>query len=144
YVDLHSHVLCGLDDGARDSHASRSMLNGLAALGFDTVYATPHQRVGYFSPTLEARQQAMAAACADLPRALELRLGAENMWDEVFHARSRDGSIPTLGDAPAFLFELPVDALPVNLEAQIFEFRRQGLLPVMAHPERYQKLWDNE
>ncbi len=75
---------------------------------------------------------------------LDLRLGAENMWDEVFHSRSRAGTIPPLGDGPAFLFELPVDALPVRFEEQIFQFRRQGLLPVMAHPERYQMLWDDQ
>jgi protein-tyrosine phosphatase len=133
-------VLFGLDDGARDAAASQSMIQGLCALGFDTVCATPHQRVGYFLPSESERQDGFAEALKTVTGQLELRLGAENMWDEVFHSRAQDGTVPTLGGTKAFLFELPLTTVPANLEDQLFQFRRQGLLPVMAHPERYRRL----
>lgn len=144
FVDLHSHILPGLDDGAPDQTASLAMIRGLAALGFDTICATPHQRAGLFLPGLDAIRQAHAATAASARDAgvpAGIRLGAENMWDEVFYERVRDQRVPGYDGGAAFLFELPVDALPAALEEQVFRIRMSGTLPVLAHPERYRPLW---
>jgi protein-tyrosine phosphatase len=148
FCDLHSHVLPGLDDGARDLAESIELLGALGAMGFDLVCATPHQKAGSFLPTREAIDAAFAAvsrALAERGEAVLLGLGAENFWDEVFLDRvSRDGaSLPTFNGGPAFLFELPVHLTPPRLENLLFELRLRGRLPVMAHPERYQPLWDD-
>lgn len=120
------------------------MIRGLAALGFDTICATPHQRAGLFLPGLDAIRQAhqatvAAARGAGIPA--DIRLGAENMWDEVFYERVRDQRIPGYDGGAAFLFEIPVDTLPAALEEQVFRIRMSGKLPVLAHPERYRPLW---
>jgi protein-tyrosine phosphatase len=76
---------------------------------------------------------------------LALSLAAENMWDGVFYERSRDGTIPAYDGGPAFLVELPIGpALPVGLFERLFELRLQGRLPVLAHPERYEALWNDD
>lgn len=144
FIDLHSHVLPGLDDGARDASASLAMIRGLAALGFETICATPHQKASQFLPALEAVRAAHAAtrdAAGAAGVTARLALGAENMWDEVFYERMQAGTIPGYDDGRAFLFELPPTTLPTGLEEHVFRIRVSGALPVMAHPERYQPLW---
>jgi protein-tyrosine phosphatase len=142
FLDLHSHVLPALDDGSPDTATSLAMLRALAAAGFDTVYATPHQRSGMFMPSAEAIGAAFAAATAALAGAgPTLALAAENMWDDVFYERSRTGEVPAYGGGPAFLVEFPVAELPVGVFEQLFQFRLKGKLPVLAHPERYRALW---
>jgi protein-tyrosine phosphatase len=144
FIDLHSHILPGLDDGARDAAASLAMIRGLVALGFETICATPHQKAGQFLPARDAIRQAHAAtrAAADAAGIVaQIPLGAENMWDEVFYERVQAQAIPSYDDGAAFLFELPVTMLPAALEEQVFRIRMSGALPVLAHPERYQPLW---
>src|SRR5262249_2584393 len=98
YVDLHSHVLPALDDGAPDPSTGYAMLRTLAAVGYDVVAATPHQKSGQFLPDLDAARAAhreMSARLADAGLPIRLSLGAENFWDEVFYARWRSGEIPS-------------------------------------------------
>ncbi len=145
YIDLHSHVLPGLDDGAPDPDASLAMLRGLADLGFEAVCATPHQKLGQFMPSLaaiDAAHRDTRQRLEDHGVALRLPLAAENMWDATFYERSEADSIPSYDDSNAFLVELPVAALPVGLFDHLFRLRMRGKLPVLAHPERYQPLWN--
>ena len=144
YVDLHSHVLPGLDDGAPALPASMAMLRGLVELGFERVCATPHQKTGFFLPSPDQIDRAAAevrSALADGGVTLDLIVAAENMWDATLYQRMEDDSIPCYGQSRAFLMEFPVDQLPVALLNRIFDLRRRGLLPVLAHPERYRPLW---
>lgn len=147
FVDLHCHPLPALDDGARSLGESLEMLALLGKLGFSTVCATPHQRFGMFMPDRAAIdgaydevRRALAGDGKDEP---ELLLGAENMWDEAFLARSLDGTLPAYTGGKAFLVELPVQTMPPRVEERLFAIRCAPgrLLPVLAHPERYPVLW---
>lgn len=142
YLDLHSHVLPALDDGAPDEATSAAMLRTLREVGFERVTATPHQKNGHFMPSATAIAAAHARA-AMVAAPLELGLAAENYWDDVFFQRWRAGAIPSYDGGPAFLFEIPTEEAPVNLEATLFQMRLAGKLPVMAHPERYRPLRDD-
>jgi protein-tyrosine phosphatase len=145
YVDLHSHVLPALDDGAPDADTGFAMLRTLAAVGYDTVAATPHQKAGQFEPTAEAIRAAHGAMTARLAEAhvdVRLALGAENYWDAVFFERWQADAIPRYDDGRAFLFEIVRDGLPVRFEDTLFQMILGGKLPVMAHPERYAPFWD--
>lgn len=144
FLDLHSHVLPGVDDGARDLATSRAMIAGLAALGFTDVYATPHQKANQFLPTRAAIDAAFAAVQSSLAAgAPTVRLAAENMWDDVFFERSQQGTIPAYDDGDAFLVELRPQGLPVGLIDHLFRMRMAGKAPILAHPERYEALWDD-
>lgn len=119
------------------------MIRGLAGLGFDTICATPHQKAGSFLPSLEdIRVAHVVARSAARELAVSIPLAAENMWDEVFYERFQRDRIPSYDDGPAFLFELRIRELPVGVEDHVFRLRTRGKLPVMAHPERYQPLWN--
>jgi protein-tyrosine phosphatase len=144
FVDLHSHVLFGLDDGARDISTSRAMLGALAALGFTEVYATPHQKAGQFMPSRAAIDHAYAAVRGVCAPDVTLGLAAENMWDDVFYGRMQDGTIPSYNGGDAFLVELRPPEMPVGIIEQIFKLRMSGKAVILAHPERYEPLWKDE
>jgi len=140
YIDLHSHVLPGLDDGAPDLATSMEMLGALTDLGFTEICATPHQRNGLFIPPADAIDAALATVRAEAGSKrpdLRLRLGAENYWDEILIERLRKHTVPCYDGRRAFLFEVNPVSLPPNLAEGLFEIRVSGTLPVMAHPERY-------
>jgi protein-tyrosine phosphatase len=143
FVDLHCHVLPGLDDGVRSLPEAIDLIARLGELGFSTLYATPHQRSDLFLPTREAIDAAHATVRAALPAgAPEICLGAENFWDEVLAERLPRGAQPTYTGERAFLFEIPVMSWPARLIETLFDVRMKGLLPVVAHPERYAALWN--
>jgi protein-tyrosine phosphatase len=145
YIDLHSHVLFGLDDGAPDREASLALLDALAALGVTEQCATPHQKASQYLPSLGAIETTFQALDGlRKPHHPTLRLAAENMWDDVLHGRIQTNTIPGYRDTPAFLIEIPPPLMPPNLADQLFKLSRVGRVPVLAHPERYEALWDND
>ena len=145
YVDLHSHVLYGIDDGAPDQAAALAMLDGLAALGISEQCVTPHQKASQYLPSLELIEQTLAQLeTVRKPTHPTLRLGAENMWDDVFYQRVAADTIPGYRGTVAFLVEIPPPLAPPGMVDQLFKFRMAGKLPVLAHPERYHALWDDD
>jgi protein-tyrosine phosphatase len=147
YVDLHAHMLPAVDDGAPDLETGLAMLRGLQALGYERVTATPHQYAGRYMPALAAIDAAHAqltAAAREHGLGIELGLGAENMWDDVFCSRWSDGSFPRYDAGRAFLFEIRPQDVPLGFEQQVFQLQVKGYRPVMAHPERYVAFWTDE
>ncbi len=148
YVDLHAHFLPGLDDGAKDLASALQMVNAVAALGFEQLHATPHQRAGMFLPDATQIGDAFALVREAVARAhpqVSLGLAAENYWDEVFHERlfAGPGRLPSYGEGKSFLFEVSPRMLPPRLEGTLFDIRVSGRLPVMAHPERYREVQED-
>ena len=85
FVDLHSHVLYGLDDGAPDESTALAMLDGLTALGITEQCLTPHQKASQYLPAWDAIEATLAKLeTVRKPTHPTLRLAAENMWDDVF------------------------------------------------------------
>jgi protein-tyrosine phosphatase len=143
FLDLHAHVLPGLDDGVDSVGEAVEVVTMLGELGFDIVCCTPHQKLGSWVPTQEAISKARAEvvdALADAHIEVALHLGAENFWDELFLERSQQGAQPAYTGERAFLVEVAPAATPPQLEEQLFRLRMRGRLPVLAHPERYHGL----
>ena len=144
YVDLHCHWLPGIDDGASSLDESLEMLRALAAVGFELVVATPHMRPGLFDNQrfdLEAafaRVEPELRAAAGLPR---LALSSEHYLDDIVFQRLLDGSALPYPGGQAVLVELYGMNQPVALEHRFADLRRRGILPVIAHPERYGYVW---
>jgi protein-tyrosine phosphatase len=144
YVDLHCHWLPGIDDGPTSLDESHEMLRALAAAGFELVVATPHMRPGLFDnlrSDLEAafaRVEAQLRGDAELPR---VALSSEHYLDDVVFQRLLDGSGLPYPGGQAVLVELYGMNQPVALEHRFADLRRRGLLPVIAHPERYGYVW---
>jgi protein-tyrosine phosphatase len=113
-------------------------------MGFEKIYATPHQKAGSFMPSREAIDGSLGTvreALRDKGLAVELSVGAENFWDDVFHERLATKALPTYAGTQAFLVEIHPHLAPPRMEDALFQMRLGGLHPVLAHPERYEPLW---
>ena len=143
-IDLHSHWVAGIDDGARTFEDSVRLLQALREVGFDTVCATPHMRPGMFDNTradLERAHAATVSAVAAAPGLPALLLSSEHFFDDVVFGRLLRGeALPYPGGAAA-LIEFSPRALPAYLAMRLSDMRRAGLRPVIAHPERYEPVW---
>jgi protein-tyrosine phosphatase len=145
FVDLHSHVLYGLDDGAPDEATALAMLDGLAALGISEQCLTPHQKASQYLPEWDHIEATLVRLeQVRKPTHPTLRLAAENMWDDVFYQRTQEDTVPGYRGTRAFLVEIPPPLMPPGMMDQLFKFRRLGKVPVLAHPERYHALWDDD
>jgi protein-tyrosine phosphatase len=143
-IDLHCHFLPGIDDGAPTIAAGVAMLEGLRSLGFERVVATPHMRPGMFDNEKEGLSQAFDAFLPQLVgRAVpEVSLSSEHYFDERVYTRLLNGdALPYPGGRAALLEFYEIDFPPV-IEERLFDLRRRRILPVIAHPERYRKFWD--
>lgn len=144
FVDLHCHWVPGIDDGAQTPGEGVAMLRALRQAGFDRVVATPHMRPGMFDNTraeLAAAYERMQPLLAQETGLPEVGLSSEHYFDDVVFRRLVSGeALPYPGGRAALLEFYGVDFPPVVVE-RLFDLRRGGLLPVIAHPERYRYLW---
>jgi protein-tyrosine phosphatase len=146
FVDLHSHWVAAIDDGARDVEGSLALLRALHEAGFDKVVATPHMRPGMFDNTaadlhraFDRTNEALAHA-TDLP---ERGLSSEHFFDDVVWTRLMDGAALPYPGGHAVLVEFPTRHFPVNVAHRFFDLMRRRVRPVIAHPERYAPVWDD-
>ncbi len=146
FIDLHSHWVAGIDDGAKTAQESLEMLNGLAEVGFGTVVATPHMRTGMFDNSRADLEHAYQQTLQQL-ESHEVRpavqLSCEHHLDDlVFRALMAGQGLPYSGGKAA-LIEFPYDHFPLKHTQRLFELRCKRIRPVLAHPERYRPVWKN-
>lgn len=135
-IDLHTHLLPGVDDGARALDVSVRVLERFAAEGVRALACTPHLAASAAgSAPVEAHAALRAALQEAAPAGLHLLAGFEIMLDQPGAELRRPGL--TLGDSQAVLVEFPRSALPPGATAELLRIRSGGLIPVVAHPERY-------
>lgn len=138
-IDLHCHLLPGLDDGSRNFDDSVAMAKGLAGLGFTAICCTPHLPWGNTvvrAGELAALREQLAARLAEAGIALELLPGAEHHIIELPERLAEGGLIP-YQRPDAFLMEFSLRGFPVRLDDLLFRIQVKGLRPAVAHVERY-------
>jgi len=141
-VDLHSHFLPGLDDGAETLGESLEMLRAFADFGYTKVVTTPHLIYDFYKHdenTIRERCKWLNEQLVLEGINLQAEPAAEYFLDDHFMERvnSEDKSFITFGKQKYLLFETPVMNEPVYLKEALFKLRLMGYTPVMAHPERY-------
>ena len=138
-VDMHSHVLPGIDDGAQNLQESIFLVKQMMALGIKKIIATPHIMVDYYRNTAETINGALEILKAELVKEkldIEVQAAAEHYFDETFEARVDDGKLMIMGDNYV-LFEFSFINKPLNTIPVIQKLRDLGYKPILAHPERY-------
>lgn len=144
FIDLHCHYVPGIDDGAGSAQDGVAMLRGLHALGFARVLATPHTRPGMFDNTASSIGAAFEQFKSQVPTGEplpELALSSEHYFDEVVFQRLLSGQGLPYPGGKAVLLEFYQIDFPPMIQHRLFDLKSRGLLPVIAHPERYQCLW---
>ncbi len=138
-VDLHSHLIPGIDDGAPDMHTALQLIRELQALGYKKLITTPHIMSDLYPNTkqeilqgLEQLQKALIAAQIDI----EVAAAAEYYMDEYFENIIRNEEILAL-PGNRVLVEMSFVTAPPNLFHYIFKLQTKGYRPILAHPERY-------
>ena len=138
-IDLHSHILPGIDDGAGDISVSLEMARAFVADGVTTVACTPHILPGLYHNTGPRIRQAVA----DLQSAIDqegitLRLvtGADNHIVPDFVRGLQSGHLLSLADTRYVLVEPPHHVAPPRLEDVFFDLLVAGYVPILTHPER--------
>ena len=133
-IDLHSHVLPGLDDGTRDLAEALALCEAAAADGVTLLAATPHVRDDY-PTTPEQMEEALALLRAAGP-AVQVVPGAELDLAELDRPREELARFGLGGRPDTLLVETPYVGWPLDLAERLFRLRVEGFRIVLAHPER--------
>ncbi len=144
-IDLHSHILPGLDDGPRELEESLSIVSLLADLGFDHIFLTPHFRQGFFEPSASSVRETadrLRTALGNRLAAVRLTEAHEVHLGSVFDAQGRVNGFLRLGSKqPYVLLELPRQPFPFELlSGTIDRLFIEGLRVILAHPEKHPEL----
>ena len=141
-IDLHTHILPGVDDGAPDLETSVLMAAVAAESGVTHLVATPHSNQrgafeNYASQALQVRFDCLRAAVREAGIPLELSLGMEIFGTGDVLQLLHDGRLLTLGGGRYLLIEFGFHEDPLRIERLLDALLAAGYWPVVAHPERY-------
>ncbi|RDV84794.1 tyrosine-protein phosphatase [Ammonifex thiophilus] len=143
-IDIHTHILPGLDDGAEDLEEALSMARLALADGVTALVATPHVIRGSFFPSRQEILETVSLLNERLAeQGLPLRVlpGAEYRLEPDLPERLAKGELVPLNDAGRYLLvELPSTFVPPYAERVLYELQLQGVTPILAHPERNAEL----
>jgi len=146
-IDIHCHILPGIDDGAQTIEDSILMAKEAVQEGIRTIIATPHHKNNQYinekTSILEKvsylNQQLVKE---DIP--LKILPGQENrLYGEILEDYLEGGKILPLAESSYLFIEFPSGHVPRYAERLLFEIQTEGLLPIIVHPERNQELIEN-
>lgn len=138
-IDLHCHLLPGIDDGAPDLQTSCAMARMASADGVMITACTPHIYPGLYENNGPTIRRAVAQLQAELDAAeipLHLTHGADTHLVPDLVTGLRQGRVPALHDSRYFLLEPPHHVAPPRLAETVFELLAADYVPVITHPER--------
>jgi protein-tyrosine phosphatase len=137
-IDLHSHVLPGVDDGARSLEDTLAMARASAADGVRVLAATPHVRGDY--PTTAADMERLLGEVREAVAAARIALdvigGGELALAEAARLDATELGRFALGGGSTLLVEFPYHGWPLELEQQLFALHTRGFRTLLGHPER--------
>jgi tyrosine-protein phosphatase YwqE len=140
FVDIHSHLLPGIDDGAKDMDTSIALLLKMASYGIKNFITTPHVLGSVYPNSSKVIKQKLAAVKKELEKReikdISIQAAAEYMLDGEFSALLDQKDILVLKDN-YILVEMSYFSAPINLYELLFKIQLKGYKPVLAHPERY-------
>jgi protein-tyrosine phosphatase len=137
-IDLHCHVLPGIDDGPETIEGSLELARTAVAAGIETLVATPHvnSRTPNDSATIARLVKELNARLAQERVALSILPGAEIAVSQIPEIAPEELSRLSLGGGPWLLVEPPFMTIAVGLEGMLLDLLRKGHRVVLAHPER--------
>jgi len=138
-IDLHCHLLPGVDDGARNLSVSLAMASAAVAQGTTVVACTPHILPGVYQnsgPAIREATKQLQDALDQEEIPLQLTTGADVHMAPNFVAGLRSGQLLTLADSRYVLVEPPHNVAPPQIEDFFFNLVTAGYVPILTHPER--------
>lgn len=146
-VDIHTHILPGIDDGAKDFAEALEMAELSVGCGVDTLVCTPHTNIegvyeNYDSAELSGLFLRFQEALRREHIPLRVLRGSEVFSTLDMQKRIDNGEICSLNGTGYYLVEFGFDAEPGYIAEVLYGMQRFGVRPVLAHPERYDCIKD--
>ncbi len=147
-IDVHCHIIPGIDDGSSDFAESLSMGEAAAACGVTDVIVTPHCNIpgmfsNYAGPGYDRAFNELCALFKDNDVRLKLHRGMEVFGTDDIGRLLDDGRLLTMAGSRYLLVEFPFDDDMWRLREVLYEIWRRSLVPIIAHPERYYAVQDD-
>lgn len=139
-IDIHSHILSGIDDGAQDIEESIQMLKEAYEIGFTNIISTSHYIEESYTTDKIQREELIKVLQDNLEREninIKIHNGAEAYITPNLKELIEKEKIPTINHTKYVLIELPMHSEIIYLDSIISDLMNQGLIPIIAHPERY-------
>lgn len=139
-IDIHSHILPNIDDGARSIEETFNLIKEAQKAGFEAIVSTSHYMENYYETDVPEREVWVKAICENLQTKnieTNLYLGNEIYFSDNIIELLEQRKASTINDTSYVLFELPLNAEPMNLYDVVYEMLQYKLVPILAHPERY-------
>lgn len=140
FIDMHCHLLPGVDDGAEDMETALGMAGIAQKDGISTIIATPHFWYGNYENSFEEvaiRVEGFNDVLSSRNIGVRLLPGQEVFFDRHTIEFYKSGTIKGLNASRYLLLELPIDRMPENIFESIYELHLLGAEIIIAHPERY-------
>lgn len=140
-VDIHAHILPGIDDGSRTMEESIEIVRNASKCGVTDLVVTPHFILGSsYGTENQEKKKLLEELKKEVQKEnidIRLYLGNEVFVENNMLDLLKEGKIVTLNNSRYLLFELPMNNEYNGIKDIIFQLRLQGCVPVIAHPERY-------
>ncbi|WP_461207725.1 tyrosine-protein phosphatase [Clostridium sp. DL1XJH146] len=145
-IDLHSHIIPNIDDGSKSYDMTVNMLKQAEADGTNIIFATPHFKKFYYETRYSdilKKVDEINLICEGENIDVEVISGQEILLDEYTLKEFDEGNLGTLNNTKYMLVEFPMDKLGNDNLDTVYELRVQGIIPIIAHPERYAYVENN-
>ncbi|MGB5664455.1 tyrosine-protein phosphatase [Eudoraea sp.] len=140
FVDIHNHILPGIDDGAKNVQESVDLIRGFKELGITNLVATPHIMSNLYPNTKETITNSLDlltnALLANDLKDISIEASAEHMIDDNFEELLEQGEVMSMRKQ-YLLVEMSYLQASINFDDAIQNVMKKGLFPILAHPERY-------
>ncbi len=139
-IDFHTHIIPNIDDGSRSIEETFNLIQEAKEAGFEGIVLTSHYIENYYETDVPERDIWVKAISDNLKnKGIEtnLYLGNEIYMSDNMMNLLIDGKASTINNSSYVLFEMPLNAEPMNLYDVIYSLQENKLIPVLAHPERY-------
>ncbi|MCF0048446.1 histidinol phosphatase [Dyadobacter sp. LJ53] len=139
-IDIHSHVLPGIDDGVQTIEEAIEMVSKMQALGYTKIVTTPHIMWDCYKNTpdiIRTKLSELRQAAKDHGLTIQIDAAAEYFIDEHFNEMLTEHQELLTLPGNRLLVELPYSTPLMNSSENLFSIIQQGFQPVLAHPERY-------
>lgn len=145
-IDIHSHIIPGIDDGSKSMEMTLEMLKNAEKEGIKEIVATPHYLLEYGEATIEEVKNYVNEINVILENEkinVKVYSGQEIYFTEKIIEDYIEGNIGTINDSRYMLIELPMQRFDKNTFEYFYELQVRDIVPIIAHPERYKFFIEN-
>lgn len=146
-VDIHSHILYNIDDGSKSLEESINILKEYMDMGFSDIVVTPHyiENTNYTANNIK-KENIFKTIKQELTKRninINIYLGNEVFITNNIEELIKNKEISTINNTRYLLIEFPMDNKPKDINNIIYELKIRGIVPIIAHPERYEYVEKN-